>query len=169
MPPAPASRVHHKPKSRFSARALAPLVTVLLCVSAGAPVCAEERASWKDLAAYSPSFAYATERARPARLARQPVSSRAVWAPRSSVLFRIDRRTLRDLLSWPGLDARPAGGLMTLLTHKRTTSRFSSPVWTWLESGFGDVFDDDRVGRARMNGAGLEDPQHAYVKLCLGF
>lgn len=148
---------------------LAPLVAALLWVLAGGPVCAEERASWRDLAGYSPMFAYATDRDRPARLTLQPVSSRTVWTPRSSVFLRIDRRALRDWLSWPRLDARPASGFMTLLTHKRTTSRFSSPVWTWLESGFGEVFENDRVGRVRMNGAGLEDPQQAYVKLCLGF
>lgn len=59
----------------------------------------------------------------------------------------------------------PRLGLMT----RRLASRYQSGAWADLQSGYGDVFDDDRVGRPRLNGAGIQDPDSLYLKLSFRF
>ena len=59
----------------------------------------------------------------------------------------------------------PVVGLFT----KRLASRYPSGSWAQLHAGFGDVFANDTVGRFRMNGAGQQDPDTAYLKLSFRF
>ena len=51
----------------------------------------------------------------------------------------------------------------------RLPSRYSSGAWFNLQSGYGDVLVEDRVGRARMSGAGFQDPNFIYLRLCVKF
>jgi hypothetical protein len=53
--------------------------------------------------------------------------------------------------------------------RKRLPSRYSAGAWLDLQSGYGDVLVEDRVGRVQMNGAGIEDPNFFYLKLCFKF
>jgi hypothetical protein len=59
----------------------------------------------------------------------------------------------------------PALGLF----RKRLSSRYSSGAWVDLRSGYGDVLVEDRVGRVQLNGAGIQDPDFLYLKLCFRF
>jgi hypothetical protein len=59
----------------------------------------------------------------------------------------------------------PALGLF----RKRLSSRYSSGAWVDLRSGYGDVLVEDRVGRVQLNGAGIQDPDFLYLKLCFKF
>lgn len=60
-------------------------------------------------------------------------------------------------------------GTRVALMSKRLASRYQSGAWADLQTGYGDVFDDDRAGRPRLNGAGIQDPDSLYLKLSFRF
>lgn len=55
------------------------------------------------------------------------------------------------------------------LYRKRLPSRYRSGAWLDVQSGYGDVLVEDRVGRARANGAGIQDPDYLYLRVRFRF
>ncbi len=55
------------------------------------------------------------------------------------------------------------------LMHRKMHSHFAYDCWADLGGGFGQFSPDDRLGRSRINGAGVEVPDCLYVKMSFRF
>jgi hypothetical protein len=53
--------------------------------------------------------------------------------------------------------------------RQRSSSLFSSAAWTTIHPGIGELLPNDRIGRSRTNGAGIQDPACLYVKMTFRF
>jgi len=55
------------------------------------------------------------------------------------------------------------------LFRKRLPSRFAYDSWAKLQTGYGEFFPGDTIGRVRKNGVGIEAPHWFYLKMSLWF
>jgi hypothetical protein len=56
-----------------------------------------------------------------------------------------------------------------VLFRRKMPSRYAYCYWANLQTGYGELFPGDTLGRARTNGVGIEDPHCLYFKLSLKF
>ena len=130
----------------------------------------------EDWAKYE-SIAYTVPSTAAASVTAPDAPANDLWVPRPA-----DPAALQ--FSWHSLDLfRPVGEAVVRtmrkaarlrepvlgLFSKRLPSRYASGAWADMHAGYGDVFSNDVVGRGHMNGAGLQDPDTAYVKLTFRF
>ena len=48
-------------------------------------------------------------------------------------------------------------------------SRYAYNSWANLQTGYGELFPGDSIGRSRKNGVGIEDPRCLYFKMSFRF
>jgi hypothetical protein len=56
-----------------------------------------------------------------------------------------------------------------MLLRTRMPSRHAYDSWAGVQTGYGQFFPDDKIGRLRTSGAGLQDPDWLFVKLSFRF
>jgi len=56
-----------------------------------------------------------------------------------------------------------------VLMHRKMHSHYAYDCWADLQGGYGQFSTDDKLGRSRINGAGVEDPDCLYVKMSFRF
>ena len=61
-------------------------------------------------------------------------------------------------------------GRSLVLFKRRMPSRYSYGSWAKINSGYGQFFSGrDTLGRSRINGVGVNDPDYFYLKMTLSF
>ena len=88
---------------------------------------------------------------------------------RAEALRLVDDVRPGDLMQLGAPGRASEGGKELTLMQTRMRSRFDYEAWTEVNAGYGQFFPDDKIGRCRTGGAGLEEPDWVYVKLTFSF
>jgi hypothetical protein len=172
-PPRISSATEHPP-FRDSASPRSPglkprFLGVSLLIAGIIPVLqAEELTPDRQVAWQGPLLAFASAPARPDRESLQSVAVSEGPCAAEPIRFTDDDNT--KSLTLPAVRAGGAGADPEfVLFQTKMRSRFAYESQTAIQTGYGQFFPDDKIGRSRTSGAGINDPDWVYVRICFSF
>jgi hypothetical protein len=135
------------------------------------PVCSiqgEERSAFNEYGGSGPLLAYDQPPMRPPTTDLWSAAIRGRAS--ASLLERSSPKTaFLNSATPPGQADNFISGDDFVLMSRKLTSRYGTGSWASLQTGYGQYFANDRIGRSRTSGAGFEDPDFLFVKLMFKF
>ncbi len=172
--PPTASPVTRQPRFRHSCAFPIPGLGALL-VGAGVlfaaispALQAEELAPYLQAAGYGPLLASAYAPAQPAAAVLRPAPEPAAASFAEPSQFT-NQSQIKSLFQPAAREEVPEFDTDFVLVQTRMHSRFAYDSQAALETGYGQFFPDDKIGRSRTSGAGIQDPDWFYLKISLRF
>src|SRR5260370_41243976 len=141
------------------------LLGVGLLLAIVIPLRAEEQARYMDASGRSPLLAHAP--VSPAQLSLSPAPNPSLPSLDEPVQIAYGRRVQAIFRS----SAQKSSVDDDLVLYRtKVPTRFTYESWAKIETGYGQYLaGEDKIGRWRTSGAGIEDPDWVYLKLSFKF